>query len=387
MRTSSHLALLLCLAAAFMAMPVFGQQEATRVAGIVPIKQKPLVQIALLLDTSNSMDGLIDQAKTQLWKIVNEFSKAHRDGQHPEIQVALYQYGTPTLGVETGYTKQLLPLTEDLDKVSDELFKLKTNGGDEFCGTVIEKAATNLEWSGRKDAYKAIFIAGNEPFTQGSVDYRGACKEAISKGIIVNTIFCGNEHEGINGNWKDGAMLADGSFMSINQDVKIVHIDAPQDKDIAELGAKLNTTYVTYGQQGQEGAANQVMQDRNAAAGGRGASVDRSITKGSANYTNGGWDLVDAVNGNKVKLDEVKDADLPEEMRKLDAKGREAYIAQKNAERAEMQKKIQELSAQREKFLAEKQKEGAGQSTFDQAVIETIHTQAAKEGLSFEKPK
>jgi len=30
----------------------------------------PTVQLALLLDTSNSMDGLIDQAKTQLWKIV-----------------------------------------------------------------------------------------------------------------------------------------------------------------------------------------------------------------------------------------------------------------------------------------------------------------------------
>ena len=34
------------------------------------------------------MDGLIDQARTQLWTIVNEFSKANRDGVHPRIQVA-----------------------------------------------------------------------------------------------------------------------------------------------------------------------------------------------------------------------------------------------------------------------------------------------------------
>jgi len=27
------------------------------------------IQVALLLDTSNSMDGLIDQAKAQLWEI------------------------------------------------------------------------------------------------------------------------------------------------------------------------------------------------------------------------------------------------------------------------------------------------------------------------------
>jgi hypothetical protein len=388
MRTTSRLALWICLvAAALSALPSFGQQEAQKAPGIVPIQTKRRVQFAILLDTSNSMDGLIDQAKSQLWKIVNEFSKAQRDGQHPDIQVALYQYGTPSLGIETGYTRQLLPLTDDLDKVSEALFKLATNGGDEFCGTVIQKATTSLQWSNRKDAYKAIFIAGNEPFTQGNVDYRNACHEAISKGIVVNTIFCGNEQEGISTNWKDGAMLADGSYMSINQDVKVVHIDAPQDKDIAELGAKINSTYVTYGQQGAVGAANQQAQDVNAARGGRGGGVERAITKGSANYRNGTWDLVDAVNNKSVKLEDVKDADLPEEMRKLDAKGREAFIQQKTAERAEMQKKIQTLSADREKFLAKKRKEGTGPSTFDQAVIDTLRVQAGKEGLSFEKPK
>ncbi|MEZ5022383.1 MAG: hypothetical protein R2728_03810 [Chitinophagales bacterium] len=33
------------------------------------------IQIALLLDTSNSMDGLIEQAKGKLWSIVNEFGR------------------------------------------------------------------------------------------------------------------------------------------------------------------------------------------------------------------------------------------------------------------------------------------------------------------------
>ena len=32
---------------------------------------KKHIKVALLLDTSNSMDGLIDQAKAQLWDIVN----------------------------------------------------------------------------------------------------------------------------------------------------------------------------------------------------------------------------------------------------------------------------------------------------------------------------
>ena len=43
-------------------------------------KKPPLIQMAILLDTSGSMSGLIEQAKTQLWTIVNEFATARRQG-------------------------------------------------------------------------------------------------------------------------------------------------------------------------------------------------------------------------------------------------------------------------------------------------------------------
>ena len=62
--------------------------------------QKPLVQVIILLDTSNSMDGLINQAKSQLWKIVNEFSHARQDGEMPEVQVALFEYGNNDLSAQ-----------------------------------------------------------------------------------------------------------------------------------------------------------------------------------------------------------------------------------------------------------------------------------------------
>jgi hypothetical protein len=48
-------------------------------------------QVALLLDTSNSMDGLIDQARSELWKVVNEFALAHRAGRPAGLEVALYE--------------------------------------------------------------------------------------------------------------------------------------------------------------------------------------------------------------------------------------------------------------------------------------------------------
>ena len=103
-----------------------------------PDDERPRVQLAILLDTSNSMDGLIAQAKQQLWQIVNEFIAAKQDGKAPRVEVALYQYGNAGLSQEKGWVQQLAPLTQDLDSLSEKLFALKTNGGDEYCAWVIQ---------------------------------------------------------------------------------------------------------------------------------------------------------------------------------------------------------------------------------------------------------
>jgi hypothetical protein len=359
--------------------PAFADEAAKPHLRRIVAPAKPVVQIAILLDTSNSMDGLIEQAKTQLWRIVNEFATARHNGVRPEVQVALYQYGTPSLGADNGYVRQLVPLTTDLDKVSEELFKLKTDGGDEYCGTVIKAAIDQLQWSAG-NGYRAIFIAGNEPFTQGQVNYRSACKEAISRGVIVNTIFCGAEAEGRNTSWKDGADLADGSFMTIDQNERVVHVAAPQDKEIEELGKQINQTYVSYGVAGAEGKMRQEAQDANAAKASPASSVERVKTKGGGSYQNSSWDLVDAVNTRQVALKDMKAEDLPEEMRQLKPEDREAYVAKKTQERQQIQKRIAELAAERDKYIAnERQKLAAGGETT------AGRTQAAKNVLEFEK--
>jgi hypothetical protein len=97
---------------------------------VKPDPDKQSIMLALLLDTSNSMDGLIDQAKSQLWKIVNELSGAKcDDGSRPNIKIALYEYGNDGLPSSEGYIRQVSPLTTDLDVISEKLFSLTTNGG------------------------------------------------------------------------------------------------------------------------------------------------------------------------------------------------------------------------------------------------------------------
>ncbi len=347
---------------------------------------KPKIQLAILLDTSGSMSGLIDQARTQLWKIVNEFAQTKQKGVVPDFEVALYEYGKSSIPADEGYIRQIVGLSTDLDKISEELFALKTNGGDEYCGHVIKSAIDGLQWSDKSTDYKAIFIAGNEPFTQGGVDYKDSCKAAITKGIIVNTIHCGDDASGIAGMWKDGAIRGEGNYLCIDHNAKVVHISAPQDDKIVELGEKLNKTYIPFGEEGKEGAERQRVQDANAAGAGQGAEVGRAIAKKNAQYRNSQWDLIDAIDEEKVKLEDIKKEDLPEELQKLTADELKKHIEEKRKERAELKKQLDELETARNKFVAEKRRELAekGEETFDAALIKAIRAQAENRGFKSE---
>lgn len=351
--------------------------------------EKPLVQMAILLDTSGSMSGLIDQARAELWSIVNEFIFARRNGVAPDVQVALYEYGKNSLAKKDGYIRRIVPFTTDLDEVSEELFALKTNGGDEYCGWVIREATAELEWSHSPDDLKVVFIAGNEPFTQGPVDYRRSCKVAISKNIIVNTIHCGTQSAGLSGQWKDGAVLADGKYLNIDQNRQVVHIAAPQDKAIQDLSVRLNETYLGYGALGIRNYARQSAQDRHVLSLSPEASIQRSVAKSSANYRNEHWDLVDAYAKDNKKLLEVPNKQLPEHMRKMTDKEKIEYVQAQAKKRAEIQQKIQGLNEERKKHIAAemKRQQRAGDKTLGSAVIQAIRDQAKKKDFKFEQPQ
>lgn len=342
------------------------------------------IQMAILLDTSGSMEGLIEQAKSQLWKIVNELALSKKNGKSPKLEVALYEYGKDSIPAGEGHLRMIVPLTTDLDNISEELFKLKTNGGSEYCGRVIQSAVRGLQWSASNDDLKVIFIAGNEPFTQGAVDYKVATKEAVSRGIMVNTIFCGDHEEGIRTKWKDGAQVAGGKYLSIDQNQQIAHIAAPQDKEITKLGAELNKTYIAYGTGGRAKKERQQEQDKNAAFMSSGSLVQRSVAKASKQYVNAAWDLVDAVDNGSVKLEDVKEEDLPKEMKKMTTKERAAYVESTLKKRKELQKRINTLNKERRAFVEKERKKNAQEGTLDLAIIKSIREQAVKKKFSFE---
>jgi von Willebrand factor type A domain len=348
-----------------------------------PVKDQS-IQLALLLDTSNSMDGLIDQAKSQLWKIVNELAAAKcSDGKRPSIKIALYEYGNDNLSSSEGYIRQVSGLTDDLDLISEKLFSLSTNGGNEFCGHVINSSLRQLAWSTSPNDLKMIFIAGNEPFTQGGIAYRTACGLAREKGVVVNTIFCGPFDEGINTNWKDGADMTHGSYMSIEQNKRTVYIPSPYDQRISALNERLNQTYVYYGASGASKKEMQATQDSNAETYGEANKVERAVSKSSHAYRNSSWDLVDASKENEEIVAKAKDDELPKEMKGMSVPQRQEYVKEKAEERAKIQSEIQVLSKKRQEYIATNTpKEEAG-TMLDAAMIKAIKEKAKEKNLNF----
>ncbi|MDF2454961.1 MAG: hypothetical protein K0R51_954 [Cytophagaceae bacterium] len=340
------------------------------------------IKLALLLDTSGSMDGLIDQAKSQLWTIVNELATAKCDGAKPEVQIALYEYGNDALPASEGYIRLVTPLTNDLDKLSQDLFGLKTNGGSEFCGHVIQTACRQLDWSADGGDLQIIFIAGNETFTQGSINYQLACAEAKRKNIVVNTIFCGDFQEGINTSWKSGADLASGTYASIEQNSKTVFIPSPYDDKIDQLNTQLNGTYIEYGSEGLKKKEMQSRQDAESESYGAENKVNRAVSKSTHVYKNKSWDMVDAAEDKSFDVTKVSKDELPDAMKNMTDDQKKNYVKQKTVEREKIKTEIQELNKKRTEFLLA-QKKNDKENMLDKSMIHAIRVQAQKKNFTF----
>ncbi len=343
---------------------------------------KTTIKVALLLDTSNSMDGLIDQAKAQLWKIINELSYAKCEHETPNLEIALYEYGNDRLEKSDGFVRQVINFSSDLDEISEKLFSLTTNGGSEYCGTVIHQSLKDLKWGKNKNDLNIIFIAGNEPFTQGNIDFNDAITNAKEKDVTVNTIFCGDYQNGINGKWKAGAILGKGEYMNINQNKRIVQIITPYDDVIIQLNQRLNKTYIYYGSKGRSYSANQSMQDDNALKMNKEVSVTRAISKSKKIYNNAKWDLVDAEQEETVDYAKIDKSTLSKDLQNKSAKELKKHVAKLSKERAEIQKLISENDTKRRKYIASHKNENT-KDELESVMIKAIKKQARSKNYSW----
>jgi hypothetical protein len=339
------------------------------------------IQAAILLDVSNSMDGLIEQAKAQLWNMVSVMGKAKCDQGTPQIEIALYEYGRDNNDPKVGYIKQISPFTTDLDQLSQSLFKLTTYGGSEFCGQVIYTSLNELNWDTAGNSYKVIFISGNEDFLQGKITYTQACEEARKKGVIVNTIYCGSREMGIKEHWNLGGECGNGNFTNINSDARPEDIPTPYDSTLMVLNTKLNGTYLYYGYQGASNYARQEQMDVANASINKSVAAKRASVKGNkALYNNASWDLADAAKADSSFIARVDMKTLPDSLKNKSRVELGKIVTEKSKERGAIQDEITAVSKQRDTYIAaEKVKAAANNKTLTlESEVERIIRDQAK---------
>ena len=345
------------------------------------------VDVVLCLDTSGSMDGLLDSAKRKLWAVVNDLAKMEPT---PTLRVGLYSYGNNTYDAKRGWVRQEVLLTTDLDEVYKRINALRCAGpgSEEYATRATRDALAELKWADDKEALKLVFVCGNEPVNQDKeVSPESVAEEAKRKGIVVNTIYCGSANHVHAAGWIAFATQCGGKYANIDQDrVKSeVVIKTPFDEEIEKLGAKINQTYVWYGVKGAAGRENQLAQDRNAERAADGVAAERSVTKATALYKNAECDLIDRMLTEKdFDLKKLKEEELPSELRKLSADERVLFLKKKAADRAEIQKKVTELGSKRALYIEEERKKltrTPGDKALDEALRSILREEAATKGL------
>jgi Mg-chelatase subunit ChlD len=349
--------------------------------GAAGVKQaKPKVEVVFCLDTTGSMGGLIEGAKQKIWSISNQIASGKPT---PDLKIGLVAYRDR----RDAYVTQVFDLTDDLDAVHAKLKTFKAEGGGDFPESVnqgLDDAVNKIKWGTDKKALRIIFLVGDAP---GHMDYPDdvkypvTCKKACEKGIIINTIQCGNNADCMK-QWQDICRKAEGSYVQIAATGGVVAVATPFDADLAKINSELATSTLVYGR--DEVRARGLEKAKEAKALAPAAAADRAAFRAKDGRA-ASYDLLDAIKAGKVKLEEVKKEELPKELRDLTPEKRKEYLKNLEKRRTELNKKALELDKKRSDFIAKKLAEGKknGKDGFDNQVLETLRKQAKKAGISY----
>ena len=345
----------------------------------MPKGKQSRVEVVFCLDTTGSMSGLIEGAKKKIWSIANQIVKGKPT---PELHIGLVGYRDKG----DDYVTRVFNLDDDLDGVFKNLMSFYAGGGGdtpEHVNKALNDAVHSIDWSKDKKTLKIIFLVGDCPphmDYQDGYDYHKICEEAVRNDIIINTVQCGDYAETVKF-WQEIAKLGEGKYARVEQTGGMQVVETPMDTELAKLNSELEGTIIPYGsdevrtrhrelKEGLSLMAPEVAAERVACK----ASVRRIST----------YDLIDAIKSGELKLKDLKDKDLPDEMRGMSRKERQGHLAKKEEERKRLKVKIEELTKKRSAYILKKLKEtGSDKDSFDKIVQEVIKEQASRKGIRY----
>jgi Mg-chelatase subunit ChlD len=346
---------------------------------------RPQVEVVFCLDTTGSMGGLIDAAKKKIWAISNQIAGGKPT---PNVKIGLVAYRDRG----DAYVTKVIDLTEDLDAIHGHLMGFHAQGGGDFpedVNAALFDAVTKITWSKDKKTLKIIFLVGDAPPHMDYKDqkqYPEICKMAVTNDILINTVQCGN-HPETRKFWQDICRLAEGSYVQIGADGgPVVAVATPFDDELAKINTEMARSTLAFG--GGEKRAEGMAKAKGAAALPPGVAAERASfsarTGRAATY-----DLLDSIKRGEVKLEKLKEEELPDELRKLTLAEQKEYLQKLEVRRAELNKKAVELDKKRSDFIAKKLAEDGkdrAMNTFDGQVLRILSQQAQRSGIEYAPP-
>jgi Mg-chelatase subunit ChlD len=363
---------------------------ATLVSGFVRAAEakadKPQIEVCFVLDTTGSMTGLIEGAKAKIWSIANQIIKADPT---PEIRIGLIGYRDR----EDQYITRIFDLTDDLDAIFTELQKFKADGGGdkpESVNQALAEGIGKISWSKDQDILKIMFLVGDAPphmDYENDTRYMETCEQAAKAEIIINTVQCGRDSE-TEETWKEIARLAEGKYVAIEQSGGMAAVSTPMDEKIAELSRELGGTAIAYGTPAARAEVRHKVLAAESAP--TEAVADRAFfmaRSSGAGVVSGEGELIDALSSGRVKIEDLDEEELPEEMKKMNEEEKKAYVEGVKVKREKLAEELKKLTDQRDEYIALERKRTAEtmpKDSFDQQVAEMIRNQAARKGFKFE---
>jgi Mg-chelatase subunit ChlD len=339
----------------------------------------PKVDIVFALDTTGSMGGLIEGAKSKIWEIAR---RAQQGQPAPQLRVGLVAYRD----VGDAYVTQVMPLSSDMDAVYAKLTELRAEGGGDTPEHVLKglhDAIDEESWSADPNAVKLVYLVGDAPphydYHDG-ITLDGVLGDALKKEIRVSAIRCGNDPNTLAA-WTEIAQKTSGEVSSIAQSGGVASVTTPYDAELARLNAELSRTEIHYGTAAERREADDVVAKNLAAPAAVQAervSFYRSVSAAKMSPTK--KDLAAAPSAAPIAA--MAPADLPENMQAMSGDERMRYVEEKQNERKAILARVAEESSNREAWLKTNTPAPAP-TAFDSKVYDSLKNAGAKKGISF----
>jgi Mg-chelatase subunit ChlD len=340
-------------------------------AAPAPLRDRPQVEVVFCIDTTGSMDGLVEAAKARFWAIANRITAGRPT---PELRIGLINFK------DRGDTfiTAVYPLTDDLDSVYNSLLTFRAEGGGdtpESVNQALEDSINRIRWSANPGTLRLVFLVGDAPPHMDypdDVKYPVTCKQARQRGIVINAIQCGTDPD-CTRHFKNIARLGGGEFAAIGQAGGITATTTPYDQPLAEINQALARTVLVHGL-----ASRQEADLKKLRTAGNLPSVEAAdrigylVRDGRA----AAFDLLDAVRAGQQSLDELKTGEWPAELRQRTARERSDHLDSLCRQRARLFEEARGLDRQRSAFLAA----GPARSTdtFDGQVLAILGKQVKR---------